>query len=460
MTQPPYQVLNPATGELLQSFETMTDDEVDVTLERATTAQAEWAEKTVKERAGVLLRVADAFDARAEELAALVTTEMGKKISSAVGEAQFAASIFRYYGTQGPTLIADQPVKTATGDHAAVERRPIGVVLGVMPWNYPYYQVARFAAPNLLLGNAVVVKHAEACPISSQTIEDVLLAVGLPAGLYTNVYATFDQVAAFIADDRLAGVSLTGSERAGRVVAELAGRALKKVVLELGGSDPYIVLDSTDVAQAARDAWRLRISNMGQACNSNKRIIVSSQIADEFIAALVHEATGLVPGDPRALAASEFAPMVNREAAERIAAVLQDAVDKGAALHVGGRLIEGPGAYLEPAVLTGVTPEMTAFHEEVFGPVAVVHVVDSDDAAVELANATRFGLGGAVFSTDVERARAVAARLDCGMAHVNIASAEAADMPFGGTKASGFGRELGELGVDEFANKRLFYVAG
>ncbi len=457
--QPPYQVTNPATGELLATIPTATDADVEQALLSAVDAQNAWAATSIDERARVLAAAADYFDAKADELAKLVTTEMGKKISSAEGEARFASAIFRYYAAEGPALLADQPIVAPGDDQAVIQQRPIGVVLGVMPWNYPYYQVARFAAPNLLVGNTVLVKHAENCPWSSAAIAALLSEAGLPAGAYTNLYASFEQVGALIADSRIQGVSVTGSERAGAAVAAQAGQHLTRVVLELGGSDPYVVLDAEDPAAAARAAWRIRMSNMGQACNSNKRLIVGRDSYDEFLAALIDAATGLKPGDPTNLGADEFAPVVSRAAALTIADQISDAVNKGATLHVGGTVIDGPGAYIAPAVISGVTRDMEIYHEEVFGPVAVVYAVDSDDDAVRLANDTRFGLGGSVFATDEKRAAAVAERLDVGMTHVNTYSAEAADMPFGGAKASGFGRELGALGIDEFTNKRLYYIA-
>lgn len=457
--QPAYRVTDPSTGQVLDERETATDEQIRDVLDRAHAAQREWAQRPLADRVEVMLRIADAFEDRADELGRLITSEMGKKSSSAQSEARFAADIFRYYATHGPALIADQELPGADGGTAVLQRRAIGVVLGVMPWNYPYYQVARFAAPNLLLGNAVIVKHAESCPWSSTAIADLLTEAGVPEGIYTNVFATYDQIADLIADPRVLGVSLTGSERAGSAIAAQAGRHLTKVVLELGGSDPYIVLDTPDPAEAARTAWGVRMSNNGQACNSNKRIIVSRDIVDDFVGALVAEAAAMEPGDPRDLQPGQFVPLSSAQAAADLREQVQDAVAQGATLHVGGDLLDRPGVYFRPAVLTGVTPAMRAYSEELFGPVAVVYAVDSDEEAIALANDTRFGLGGAVFSADTDRAAAVAQQLDVGMTHVNAASAETADMPFGGTKSSGFGRELGPLGVDEFANKRLYYVA-
>jgi succinate-semialdehyde dehydrogenase/glutarate-semialdehyde dehydrogenase len=328
-----------------------------------------------------------------------------------------------------------------------------------MPWNYPFYQIARFAAPNLMLGNTIILKHAESVPGSALAVAQLMKDAGLPEGAYVNVFASHDQIETIIADPRIAGVSLTGSERAGAVVAAIAGKNLKKCVLELGGSDPYVILDSDDVSGAADTAWETRISNTGQACNSNKRMIVMDDVFDGFVARLTEHAKDLRPGDPNAEEDGTFAPLSSRRAAETLAEQVEDAVSKGATLHAGGVLGDGPAAYYSPAVLTGITKEMRAYREELFGPVAVVYKVSSDDEALALANDTQYGLGGAVFSTDPERATKVAQRLEVGMSNVNTPAGEGAEVPFGGVKRSGFGRELGPLGMDEFVNKRMFYVS-
>jgi succinate-semialdehyde dehydrogenase/glutarate-semialdehyde dehydrogenase len=457
MTQTPtYQVTDPATGEVTETFPFATDAEVAEALTAATEAFTAWKLRPVAERAAVVKRVAELFTERATDLAALITKEMGKRPAQAVGEAEFCTAIFDYYADNGPQLIADKPLPGH--DTARVEYRPVGPILGVMPWNYPYYQVARFAAPNLIVGNTVILKHAENCPTSALAIAQIMKDAGVPDGVYINLFATHEQVAGMIADPRLRGVSLTGSERAGTVVAETAGRNLKKVVLELGGSDPYIILDTPDVEAAAETAWTTRMENVGQACNSNKRLIVMDDVYDDFVAALVKRAAAMTPRPAGNDTDEAYSPMVSRKAAENLLAQVQDAVSKGATLHVGGTLDDGKGAYFAPAVLTGVTPEMRAYREELFGPVAVVYKVSTDDEAVRLANVVDFGLGGAVWSADEERAINVAEQLEVGMANVNTPAGEGADLPFGGTKRSGFGRELGPLGIDEFVNKRLFYV--
>ncbi len=457
MTQtPPYQVTDPATGEVTQQFPFATDAEVEQALAASTAAFPAWKQRSVQERAAIVKRVGELFSERAADLAALITKEMGKRPAQAVGEAEFCTDIFGYYADNGPELLADKPLPGY--DSARVEYLPVGPVLGIMPWNYPYYQVARFAAPNLVAGNPVILKHAENCPTSALAIADIMREAGVPDGVYVNIFATHEQVATMIADPRLRGVSLTGSERAGTVVAETAGRNLKKVVLELGGSDPYIVLDTADVDAAAETAWNTRMENVGQACNSNKRMIVMDDVYDDFVAALVKRAAAMKPREEGDDSDGAYSPMVSRKAAENLLAQVQDAISKGATLHVGGTLTDGAGAYFAPAVLTGVTPDMRAYKEELFGPVAVVYKVSSDDEAVKLANVVDYGLGGAVWSTDEARAAAVARQLEVGMANVNTPAGEGADLPFGGTKRSGFGRELGPLGIDEFVNKRLFYV--
>src|ERR1700733_6886817 len=436
MTQtPPYQVTDPATGEVSESFPFATDAEVEGALSAATAAFAAWKRRPVAERAAIVTRIAELFTERSAELAALITKEMGKRPAQAVGEAEFCTDIFGYYADNGPALLVDKPLPGH--DSARIEYLPVGAILGVMPWNYPYYQVARFAAPNLVAGNTVILKHAENCPTSALAIAGIMREAGVPEGVYVNLFATHEQVAAMIADPRLRGVSLTGSERAGTVVAETAGRNLKKVVLELGGSDPYIILDTDDVNAAAKTAWITRMENGGQACNSNKRMIVMDSVYDDFVTALVKRATGMTPRQAGDDSATAYSPMVSRKAAENLLAQVQDAVSKGATLHVGGTLADGDGAYFAPAVLTGVTPDMRAYKEELFGPVAVVYKVTDDDEAVKLANVVDFGLGGAVFSTDEDRASRGAEQLEVGMANVNTPAGEGGDLPLGGTKRSG-----------------------
>lgn len=457
--QPAYRVVNPATGVVGAEFDLATDDEVEAALAKSAEAYRSWRDVPIAQRAKIVARVADLFREQADRLGAIATEEMGKPLPESVGEADFCGDIFEYFATEGPGLASEQEIRTLAHGRAYVQKLPIGPLLGIMPWNYPFYQIARFAAPNLVLGNTIILKHAESVPKSALAVVEIMEEAGIPDGVYLNLFASHGQIERIIADRRVAGVSLTGSERAGSVVAALAGKNLKKCVLELGGSDAYVVLDSDDVAASADLAWETRIGNTGQACNSNKRMIVTSDIYDAFVGRLTECAKDLKPGDPATSAKGTFAPMSSRKAAELLDEQVRDAVAKGATLHAGGVLADGPAAYYSPAVLTGITPEMRAYREELFGPVAVVYSVDSDEEALALANDSDYGLGGAVFSTDRERAERIAQRLESGMSNVNAPANENAEVPFGGVKRSGFGRELGPLGMDEFVNKRLYYVA-
>ncbi len=444
-----YQVTDPATGAVVETYPTATDTEIEAALEASAAAHGTWRELSPAARADIVGKVGALFAERAGELAEIAKQEMGKPEGEGIEEAEFCQAIFNYFATEGPTLAADQPIKTLSGGQAMVQKLPVGPLLGIMPWNFPYYQVARFAAPNLMLGNTIILKHAESVPRSALAVGQIMRDAGVPEGVYINVFATHEQIATIIADPRVQGVSLTGSERAGSVVAALAGKNLKKCVLELGGSDPMVVLDTDDLDEVASSAWDFRTYNMGQACNSNKRMIVMEDLFDDFVGRLVAKAQAL----------DSFAPLSSRAAAEALAAQVDDAVGKGATLHTGGVLGDAPAAFYSPAVLTGVTEDMRAYREELFGPVAVVYSVGSEEEALELANDTDYGLGGSVFSADRARAERIARRLEVGMANVNTTAGEGAEIPFGGVKRSGFGRELGPLGMDEFVNKRMFYIA-
>lgn len=446
---PAYQVVNPATGDVVQTFETASDADIEQAITAATQAYASWKDVPITERGEIIKKVAALFAERADELAAIANEEMGKPLGEGVEEAEFCESIFKYFATEGPTLAADQPIKTFSGGKAFVQKLPIGPLLGIMPWNFPFYQIARFAAPNLMLGNTIILKHAESVPKSALAVEQIMKDAGVPEGAYVNVFASHEQIETIISDPRIQGVSLTGSERAGAVVASLAGKNLKKCVLELGGSDPMIVLDSDNLDEVVDNAWDFRMYNTGQACNSNKRMIVMEDLFDDFVSKLTEKARAL----------DSFSPLSSRRAAEAVAEQVDDAVSKGATLHAGGVLSDGPDAHYTPAVLSGITKDMRAYSEELFGPVAVVYKVGSDEEALELANDTTYGLGGAVFSKDPARAEKIAQRLEVGMANVNTTAGEGAEIPFGGVKRSGFGRELGPLGMDEFVNKRMFFIA-
>ncbi|MHB9756960.1 NAD-dependent succinate-semialdehyde dehydrogenase [Streptomyces sp. BYX5S] len=454
-----YKTVNPATGETLKEFPEATAKQIETALADSHAAYQSWRTSDVETRSAVLRRVGEIYQERKDELARIISLEMGKPLAQAKGEIDIVTSIYEYYATEGPGFLADEELSVSGGGTATVRTAPLGSLLGIMPWNYPYYQVARFAAPNLMLGNTILLKHAPSCPQAALAMEQIFTDAGLPAGAYLNVFATNDQVADIIADPRNQGVSLTGSERAGSAVAEIAGRNLKKCVLELGGSDAFILLDTDDVAKTARKAAGGRLGNAGQACNSPKRFLVQEGLYEDFVRELTANVGAVEAGDPLE-PGTKFGPLSSRAAADQLLEQIKDAVDKGATLHTGGGRGEGPGAYVQPTVLTGITPEMRAYTEELFGPVAVVYSVSDEDAAVELANSSPYGLGGAVWSGDVERAKRVADRLDTGMVWINGFAGTQADLPFGGVKRSGIGRELGKYGMAEFANKKLIRVQG
>ncbi|MFZ2174998.1 MAG: NAD-dependent succinate-semialdehyde dehydrogenase [Rhodococcus sp. (in: high G+C Gram-positive bacteria)] len=453
-----YKTVNPATGETVREFPTLDAAGVEDALSRAHSGYLSWRTTAADERARILSRTAAAYAERADELARMISLEMGKPVREAKGEVQLVSAIYQYYADNGPALLAEERLDAQGAEESVVYRKPIGPLVGVMPWNYPYYQVARFAAPNLMLGNTVLLKHAPNCPQSALLMEEIFHEAGLPAEAYINVFATNEQIADMIADPRVQGVSLTGSERAGTSVGETAGRNLKKVVLELGGSDVFIVLDSDDLDALATTATRARLSNAGQACNSPKRFIVMEPYYDEFVAKLAESFRATKTGDPLD-EKTVLGPLSSQTAADSLIEQIDDAVSKGATLLAGGKSIEGPGSYVEPTLLVGITPEMRAYHEELFGPVGVVYKVGSADEAVELANSSAYGLSGSVWSSDLDGARGVADRLDVGMAFVNEHGTTLPGLPFGGVKRSGVGRELGPWGMDEFVNKKLVRVS-
>ncbi|MFC8182120.1 NAD-dependent succinate-semialdehyde dehydrogenase [Rhodococcus sp. NPDC057297] len=449
-----YATTDPTTGTVVAKFETLTDEQAMESLSAADNAYRDWRTTEVADRAAVLQRVADLHRERETELAELMTLEMGKPIAQARGEVKLSASIFEYYATKGQELLADEELDIAGSGRALVRTAPIGALVGIMPWNFPYYQVARFVAPNLLLGNTILLKHASNCPQQALAIEAMLRDAGSPDGVYRNIFASSDQIADLIADPRIQGVSLTGSERAGSIIGQLAGKHMKKAVLELGGSDPFIVLAGADLGDAVAAAVPGRFGNAGQACTSSKRMIVDASVWDEFLDGFVSAAESWTMGDPTD-AATRLGPMSSVSGRDEIAEQVADAVAKGATVHLGGTVPDGDGAYYPATVLSGVTPDMRAYREELFGPVAVLHKVESTDAAIDLANDSPFGLGSAVFTTDDAEASYVTDRLDVGMVGINTTIKSAPDMPFGGVKTSGIGRELGRFGLDEFANKKL-----
>jgi succinate-semialdehyde dehydrogenase/glutarate-semialdehyde dehydrogenase len=452
----PYRTVNPYTGEVEREFDFLPTDAVDGVVEKAHAAWLEWRRRPVEERAQIVGRAGELMLERKDEFAALVTREMGKRIQEAAGEVMLAASILDYYAKNGPRFLEPRQIEVMQGD-AVVENEPIGVILAIEPWNYPLYQVVRVAGPNLVLGNAILLKHAELNPQTALAIEKCFRDAGVPEGVYTNVFLRIPDVEKVIAHPLVQGVTLTGSARAGSSVASLAGKHLKKSVLELGGSDPFIVLDTEDLGRTVKAATMGRMQNSGQACIAAKRLIVTEDIYEPFVEGLKQAFTTFSPGDPSDPSTS-LAPLSSEQAAKDLHAQIQDAIDKGATVVTGGGRPDHAGAFVEPTILTDVTPEMRAYSEELFGPAAVVYKVASEDEAIELANDSEFGLGAAVFSSDLDRARSVADRIEAGMVWVNSPAGSSAELPFGGVKRSGYGRELSELGMFEFANRKLTRV--
>ena len=452
-----YAVTNPATGELVKAYLTIGDAELADAIATADRAHREWSRTaTIEERAALVRRVGELHRERRGELAEIIVREMGKPVDQALGEVDFCSAIYQYYADNASTLLADEPISLSEGDGSAfVRRSSVGVILGIMPWNYPYYQVARFAGPNLVVGNTILLKHAPQCPESAAAMQTVYDDAGFPIGAYTNIYATNDQIAEVIADPRVQGVSVTGSERAGAAVAEIAGRNLKKVVLELGGSDPFVLLSTDDLDGVVESAVTARLEVNGQACNAAKRFVVASDLYEPFVSKLTEALTAIEPGDP-SLPDSAMGPLSSATAADRLEDQLRRAVAGGATLVGGTR----DGNFVAPGVLTGVTPDNRVHREELFGPVAIVYRVDSEDEAVAVANDTPYGLGSFVFTTDPDQALRVADRIEAGMVFVNVVGADAAELPFGGVKRSGFGRELGRYATEEFVNRKMIRIGG
>ncbi len=451
-----YAVIDPTTNEVVESFGVSTDADIEAALTAADNAYRTFSTKTtVAERAKMMARVAELHNERTDELARIMVQEMGKPLAQAIGEVEFSAAIYQYYADNAVEFLKDEVIDNPDGGKAFIRRQGIGVLLGIMPWNFPYYQVARFAGPYITAGNTVILKHAEQCPKSASAIADIFREAGFPDGAYVNVFASHEHISTMIADPRVQGVSLTGSERAGAAVAEQAGRHLKKVVLELGGSDVCLVLDTSDIDSAVATAIAGRLENSGQACNGSKRIVVMDKYYDEFADKFVKAMGDLKMGAP--LDDPDLGPLSSQKAADFLSKQVSEAVAQGATLHVGAETAEG--CFFPPTVLSNVTPDMAVYYEELFGPVAVLYRVSSDDEAIELANSSPYGLGSIVISEDLERAERVGTALEVGMVFMNGAGLDQAHLSFGGVKRSGFGRELGRLGIEEFVNKKIFVHA-
>lgn len=449
-----YKTINPATGQLVKTFEGAKDHEIDAMIATAQGAfESDWRHRSVADRSRIIAKAASILRDRAEEYAQTITREMGKRIAEARGEVTLSANILDYYAQRAHEFLAPQQLPDVSG--AKVHTYPVGILLGIEPWNFPYYQIARVAAPQLMVGNVLILKHAENVPQSALAFARLFEEAGAPAGVYTNVFVSIEQVGRIIDDPRVRGVTLTGSERAGASVAERAGRNLKKVVLELGGNDAMIVLEDAPLEWAINTALIGRTLNCGQVCVGSKRIIVvGKQRGEAFLSGFKKAMTALQAGDPGD-ANTTLGPVSSERALDQLLEQIQRAVDAGAVIECGGHRIDREGFYIEPTILGNVNTSNPIYREELFGPIASFFVVQSEDEAIRLANDTQYGLGGSILTADLARGEQIAARIDSGMVFVNRPFATIPQLPFGGVKNSGFGRELSMAGFEEFVNKKL-----
>lgn len=452
-----YQSVNPYNGAVLKTFDTFTDAQLETALAKASACFDIWRRTTFAQRAAVAAKAASIMRDRVDEFARLITLEMGKRIDEAKGEVLLSAAIIDYYAKNAESFLVAVQLTPKVGE-ASVESSPIGVLFGVQPWNFPYYQLARFAAPNLMAGNVVMVKHSASVPQCAVAFEQLWIDAGAPEGAYTNLRISHQQSNAVIDDRRVKGVALTGSTEAGKSVAARAGQNLKKATMELGGSDAFIVLDDADIDKTVKWAVQARMANTGQSCVAGKRFIIVEKVADEFIAKFTAALATLAPGDPMDKATT-LGPLSSEGALVKLLEQVDGAIASGATVALGGKRIAMAGAFMQPTILTNVGPKNPAFREEFFGPVAMVFRVQDEDAAVALANDSDFGLGGSVFTRDVSRGKRVASRVETGMMFINQPTGSSPELPFGGVKDSGFGRELGGQGIQEFVNKKLVRVA-
>ena len=446
----PIATINPANGKTLQTFESLTRDQIDVKLALGTSAWQEYRRTTFQRRSGWLRRAAEILEGEDHKLARLMTVEMGKPIAAAVAEVAKCAGACRYYADNAVRFLADESAPAADGQ-ARIAYHPIGVVLAIMPWNFPFWQVFRFAAPALMAGNCGLLKHSSNVPQCALAIEDVLRRAGFPEGVFQTLLIGSTDVEAIIEDPRVAAVTITGSEAAGRSVAETAGRSLKKTVLELGGSDPFIVMPSANIDVAVSTAVKARMINNGQSCIAAKRFIVHRSVYDHFIEKFVAGVSAVKVGDPMETA-TELGPLATSSIREELDEQVRKTISAGAHALTGGKPLGGKGYYYQPTVLVDIPEGSPADAEELFGPVASVWKAYDIDEAIQIANSTRFGLGSSVWTNDHDEIDRFVADIQAGMVFVNGMVASEATLPFGGVKSSGYGRELGECGIREFVN--------
>jgi len=453
-----YQTINPFTNELVKEYPPHSDADVESALQKADALyHSDWAKGDIDQRLPILRRLADLMEEQQESLAKIATQDMGKLIEQSRGEVALCAKIARYYADNAKAFLAPVKYDSDLGD-AWVEHHPIGVLLAVEPWNFPYYQLMRVLAPNLAAGNPVVVKHASIVPYCAEAFAHLVREAGAPEGAYTNLFITSDQVSNIIADDRVQGVALTGSEKAGGIVAAQAAKKLKKSTLELGGNDVFVVLDDADMEKAVKVGVTARLQNAGQVCTAAKRFIIHEAVADKFLEKYTEAFRQVKMGDPLD-ESTTLGPLSSKDAVETLTKQVDEAVKNGATLHYGGKPVDHKGNFFEPTILTNITRDNPAYFEEFFGPVAQVYVVKNDDEVVKLANDSHYGLGGAIFSQNIERAKGLASRIETGMVYINSLTDTAPELPFGGVKRSGFGRELSDLGIKEFVNQKLVVVS-
>jgi len=453
-----YQTVNPFTNQLIKEYPTHSDADVEAALKKADALyHSAWAKGDIDQRLPVLHKLADLLDNQNEELAKIASREMGKLIEQSRAEVKLCAQIARYYADHAKDFLAPVKYDSELGD-AWVEHHPIGVLMAVEPWNFPYYQLMRVLAPNLAAGNPIIVKHASIVPHCAETFEHLVREAGAPDGAYTNLFISSDQVAAIIDDDRVQGVALTGSEKAGGIVAAQAAKKLKKATLELGGNDVFVVLDDSDLEKAVKVGVQARLQNAGQVCTAAKRFIIHEKVADAFLSKFTDAFREVKLGDPLD-ESTTLGPLSSKDAVDTLTKQVDEAVKNGAKVHVGGKPVEHQGNFFEPTILTHISRDNPAYFEEFFGPVAQVYVVKDDDEIVKLANDSHYGLGGAIFSQNIERAKRLASRIETGMVYINSLTDTAAELPFGGVKRSGFGRELSDLGIKEFVNQKLVVVS-
>ncbi|MEU7652952.1 NADP-dependent succinic semialdehyde dehydrogenase [Micromonospora taraxaci] len=450
---------NPATGQVLKTYEAMSTEQLDGAIERTHLAYQQLRTTTVDQRARWMNAAADLLDAERDEIARIMTTEMGKTYASAQAEVTKCATAARFYADKAPAFLADEPADSAAvkATRAFIRYQPIGVVLAVMPWNFPLWQVMRFAAPALMAGNTGLLKHASNVPQTALLLEDVFRRAGFPEGAFTTVLVGSDAVDRILSDPRVRAATLTGSEPAGRSIAQIAGRELKKTVLELGGSDPFVVMPSADVDRAAEVATTARCQNNGQSCIAAKRFIVHTDVFDAFAEKFAANMAALRVGDPMD-ANTDVGPLASERGRDEVHAQVRDAVDNGATVLCGGKLPGGDGWFYPPTVVTDLTPQMRMWSEEVFGPVAGLFRVSSYEEAIEVANGTNFGLGSNAWTRDPDEQERFATDLDAGNVFVNGMTTSYPELPFGGVKNSGYGRELSALGMREFCNTKTVWV--